>query len=101
MAKIIWDVRILATTLGYVFLQKMAKNMRGAEDATVEVGELGRGVQPNYQVRFPNGVVNLYRGSTHRPFAKPEPFEEQNISRKFSLREIVESIEIAKSEGFP
>jgi len=107
MGKLNWDVRSLALLLGYVFLQKMATNMRKAEEATVQVGELGQGVQPNYHVHLSSTVVNRYRGSTHKPFLrlkgeeekKENAFDEQNLSRKFSLADIREAIGIAKKEG--
>lgn len=41
-----WDVDTLAS-LGRIFLRKVMKNLRFA-DSTVQFGEMGQGIQPNY-----------------------------------------------------
>jgi hypothetical protein len=54
-------------------LRKVMENLRSVEGATVQFGEMGQGIQPNYQVCFPNGNVNPYRGANHQPFMPVAP----------------------------
>jgi hypothetical protein len=41
------------TRLGRIFLRKVMKNLCSVDGATVQFGNLGLGIQPNYQVCFP------------------------------------------------
>lgn len=77
--------------LGRVFLRNVLENMRGRDDSEVQFGETGDGVMPNYQVKFPNGVVRTLRGSSHEAFEQAEPFAVRNISEPFKLAEVTEA----------
>lgn len=69
---------------GSYFLRKVMKNLRSVEGATVQFGEIGQGIQPNYQVWFSNGNVNPYRGANHKPFMPRGTFNREHISQPFS-----------------
>lgn len=75
-------------TLGRVFLRNVIDHMRGRSESIVRLGETGQGVLPNYQVTFPNGVTRTLRGSCHDAFEQADAFNEEHISRPFSLEEI-------------
>ena len=87
MSGIEWDEKTLPT-LGRVFLRHVIGHMRGRAESIVRFGITGQGVMPNYQVTFPNGVVRTLRGSSHDSFEQAEAFNEERISRPFSLTEI-------------
>lgn len=89
-----WDVDTL-TSLGRIFLRKVMKNLRSVEGATVQFGEMGQGIQPNYQVCFTNGIVNTYRGANHKPFMPLDAFNQEHVSRPFSWVEIQHAIDAA------
>ncbi len=63
------------------------KNLR-FEDATVQFGEMGQGIQPSYQVFFPNGNLNTYRGANHKPFMPLGAFNREHISQSFSSADL-------------
>jgi hypothetical protein len=75
-------------TLGRVFLRQVLENMRGREESVVRLGETGQGVQPNYQVTFPNGVVRTLRGSSHKAFEQADEFDATRISEPFTLAQV-------------
>lgn len=87
MSSIIWSESNLPT-LGRVFLRNMLDNMRKYEGSTVRLGETGEGVQPNYQVTFPNGVCRTIRGSSHEAFDQAEEFDSNKISEPFSRAQV-------------
>lgn len=87
MSPLQWNIFTLAL-LGRIFLRKVMKNLRSVEGATVQFGEMGQGIQPNYQVCFPNGVVNTYRGANHKPFMPLGAFNREHISPPFSSAEV-------------
>ena len=88
-----WNIDTLAS-LGRIFLRKVMKNLR-FKDATVQFGEMGQGIQPNYQVRFTNGIVNTYRGANHKPFMPLGAFNQEHVSRPFSSVEIQRAFDAA------
>lgn len=88
-----WNIFTLAL-LGRIFLHEVMRNMR-FKDATVQFGEMGQGIQPNYQVCFTNGIVNTYRGANHKPFMPLDAFNKEHISRPFSWVEIQHAIDAA------
>lgn len=94
MTKICWEEGNLPS-LGLVFLRSVRGNMRGREDSSVRFGETGTGVVPNYEVRYPNGVVRPIRGSTHESFESAENFDTSNLSKKFVLKDIDDAIKRA------
>ncbi len=101
MTNINWNIEKLSTLLGRLFLRKMLANLRGYADATVQIGEMGVGVKPNYQVRFPNGQAVTFRGSTHRRFTQRAEFEPDHLSSPFSESEVREALKIAVDEATP
>lgn len=87
MSEIEWNEETLPT-LGRVFLRNVIDHMRGRQESIVRLGETGQGVIPNYQVTFPNGVTRTIRGSSHEAFEQADAFNEERISRPFSLAEV-------------
>lgn len=87
MISIRWDMENMSK-LGRLFLRNVIDNMRNFEEAKVRFGETGQGIQPNYQVTFPNGIVRTFRGSSHKPFSQAEEFNLDNLSEAFSLEDI-------------
>ncbi len=82
-------------TLGRVFLRHVLEHMRGRDESTVRLGETGTGVQPNYQVTFPNGVTRALRGSSHEAFEQTEVFDDTKISQPFNLAQVRAALERA------
>jgi hypothetical protein len=82
-------------TLGRVFLRQVLGNMRELEKSVVRLGETGQGVQPNYQVTFPNGLVRTLRGSSHKAFDQTEEFNATRISEPFTLAQVRNAYERA------
>ncbi len=98
MTNITWTDDNLAD-LGRTFLRKVLDHMRGREDSQVRFGETGHGVMPNYQVRFPNGVVRTLRGSSHKAFEQADQFDVSKISRSFNLAEVTAAFQRATLSG--
>lgn len=73
--------------LGKSFLSNVISNMRN-DDSVVKFGETGNGIQPNYQITFPNKRVWTLRGSSHETYESKENFNTEKISQAFSLAEI-------------
>lgn len=83
-----WNENNLST-LGRVFLRNVLDNMRGREESLVRLGETGQGIQPNYQVTFPNGVIRTIRGSLHDAFEHTETeFDSEKVSVAFNLKAV-------------
>ncbi|QIY10189.1 hypothetical protein FOC33_15525 [Plesiomonas shigelloides] len=93
MTKLTWSIDELST-LGRVYLRNVLGKMRGFEHSHTQFGRLGKGIKPNYQVTFPNGIVRCFRGINHEDAGR-EGFEEQNISQPFSLADVKEAFEKA------
>ncbi|WP_454844975.1 hypothetical protein [Pseudomonas farris] len=89
-----WNIDTLAS-LGRIFLRKVMKNLRSIDGATVQFGEMGQGIQPNYQVCFPNGSVNTYRGANHKPFMPRGAFNQEHVSHPFSLADLQRAFDAA------
>jgi rRNA pseudouridine-1189 N-methylase Emg1 (Nep1/Mra1 family) len=87
MKKLKWTVDNISD-LGKVFLQKILSNMRGYSDSRVRIGETGEGIQPNYQVTFPNKNVLTICGASHKKFSDVDKFKQTKISRSFDYAEI-------------
>ena len=87
MSRIEWKEDNLHT-LGRVFLRNVLDHLRGHEGSIVRLGETGVGVQPNYQVTFPNGVTRALRGSSHEAFEQTEEFDIDRISQPFTLAQV-------------
>lgn len=94
MSKIEWREDNLHT-LGRVFLRRLLENMRNYEESVVRLGETGQGIQPNYQVTFPNGHVNTLRGASHELFEQAEEFDATRISKPFTLAQVRSAYEKA------
>ena len=94
MSKLTWSVSELSK-LGRVYLRNVLGKMRDVENAYVQFGLLGKGLTPNYQITFPNGVVRCLRGINHQP-AEHDDFKEGNISEPFTLAQVKEAFEKSK-----
>ncbi|MBN3966868.1 hypothetical protein IMW75_16455 [Pseudomonas gregormendelii] len=89
-----WNVDTLAS-LDRIFLRKVMKNLRSVEGAIVQFGEMGQGIQPNYQVCFPNGNVNPYRGANHKPLMPRGTFSQEHIPQPFSSVDLQRAFDAA------
>jgi hypothetical protein len=85
MSKLNWSESSLSN-LGRIFLRNVLDHMR--EGSIVSFGETGEGIQPNYQVTYPNGVIKTIRGSSHKKFDNADEFNTSKISPAFSLADI-------------
>ena len=94
MGKLDWTLDSLPS-LGRTFLRHVIDHMRGRDESTVRFGVTGQGISPNYQVKFPNGVIRTIRGSSHDAFEQADEFEAGKISREFSLAEMQQVYERA------
>ncbi|MGR5149519.1 hypothetical protein ACQKP8_23610 [Photobacterium alginatilyticum] len=91
MSKLTWSVADLST-LGRVYLRHVLGKMRDIDGSTAQFGLLGKGLTPNYQITFPNGLVRCFRGMNHQA-ADVDDFKEGNISEPFTLAQIKEAFE--------
>lgn len=82
---------LFVTQLPISFYQAVLANMvRSGHGKSVRFGIMGRGIQPNYQIAFADGVVRTYRGGTHRPYLETgAAFSASNLSREFAFEEMV------------
>ena len=91
MSGIEWNENNLHT-LGRTFLRHVLDHMRGHEASVVGLGETGTGIQPNYQVTFPNKITRTLRGSSHKAFPieefDVEEFDAKKISQAFTLAQV-------------
>ena len=78
--------------LGKKFLRHILDNMRGYEGTVVRFGLTGEGIQPNYQITFPNGIVRPINGISHKLFKKDgfdaHEFSSDRLSQPFTLLQI-------------
>ncbi|SEC73030.1 hypothetical protein SAMN05216205_3107 [Pseudomonas mohnii] len=89
-----WTVDAL-TLLGKIWLGRVMQNLPPDKGATVQFGTMGQGIQPNYQVCFPNGNVNTYRGANHKPFMPLGAFNREHISQPFSSTDLQRAFDAA------
>jgi hypothetical protein len=89
-----WTVDAL-TLLGKIWLGRVIQNLPPDKDATVQFGTMGQGIQPNYQVCFPYGNVNTYRGANHKPFMPLGTFNREHISQPFSSTDLQRAFDAA------
>ncbi|NER59975.1 hypothetical protein G3435_08310 [Pseudomonas sp. MAFF212428] len=89
-----WNIDTLAS-LGRIFLHEVKTKLRCIDGATVQFGKMGQGIHPNYQVCFPNGTVNTYRGANHTPFLPPGAFKPGHISQPFFVADLQRAFDAA------
>lgn len=94
MSNLDWDIDKLAT-LGRFFLKKVKNHMRNNENATVCFGETGKGIQPNYEIKFASGTVLTINGASHNKFSNTDKFNSDKISQIFTLADIDQAIKKA------
>jgi hypothetical protein len=94
MTTLQWTVDAL-TLLGKIWLGRVMQNLPPDKGATVQFGTMGQGIQPNYQVCFPNGNVNTYRGANHKPFMPLGAFNREHISQPFSSTDLQRAFDAA------
>ena len=87
MKKLNWTEDNLSG-FGRNFLRKVLGNMRDYSESTVRFGETGQGIQPNYQITFPNNRVLTINGSSHKQFSSADEFDENRISSPFTYEQI-------------
>lgn len=92
MSGLNWNIDNISE-LGKIFLRKVMENMRGYDGSTVWFGETGKGIQPNYQVRFPKGLILTISGASHKQFPNAEKFNDARISQPFTLADIKQAYE--------
>lgn len=79
------------TNIGTDFAQMVMGNMvKVGRGIAVRFGTTGRGVYPNYEVRYADGTVRAFRGRTHQLFFGGEGrFSDGHLSREYGFEEIV------------
>lgn len=87
MRKLSWAEENLPQ-LGRKFLSDVLDNMRDHQETTVQFGETGNGVYPNYQIIFPNGRKWEVRGRNDETFSNADDFDEKRISKPFLLHQV-------------
>ena len=79
--------------LGRTFLRNVLQNMRNYEGTTVKFGITGKGIKPNYQVTYPNGVKRNINGASHDEDKRTDEYDKEKISKEFSLAQIQKAYE--------
>lgn len=69
------------------------------EELRDEHDPMGQGIQPNYQVCFPYGNVNNYRGANHKPFMAQGTFNREHLSQPFSSMDLQCAFDAAVAAG--
>jgi hypothetical protein len=82
-----WDLDRVAQ-LSENFLDKVLQNMAGDSESKVMFGTTGKGIRPNYQIRFKDDQIASFTGSGHKPKAGPKGQAAKNLSSPFSFQEI-------------
>lgn len=81
------------------YLLDVKKNMQSGGTntklTTIRFGETGSGCRPNYEIKFSNGNSVAYNSSNHQHDSKVKVFKAKNVSREFSLLEIIDAINLA------
>jgi len=79
---IVWNEERVGQ-LSPAFLKKLLTNMTKDTGATVCFGTTGKGIRPNYQIKFSNEEVTVFTGSGHKPLDKPLSAGAKKISQPF------------------
>ena len=82
-----WDLDRVAQ-LSKTFLEKVLKNMAGDSESKVVFGTTGKGIRPNYQIKFKDGEIGSFTGSGHKPKAGPKGQGAKNLSSPFPFQDI-------------
>ncbi|NWH06141.1 hypothetical protein [Desulfobacter latus] len=82
-----WDIDRVAQ-LSKTFLEKVLKNMADDAESQVFFGTTGKGIRPNYQIKFKDGQITWFTGSGHKPKAGPKGQGAKNLSTPFLFQEI-------------
>jgi hypothetical protein len=82
-----WDIDRVAQ-LSKKFLEKVLKNMADDLESKVFFGTTGKGIRPNYQIKFKDGQIAWFTGSGHKPKAGPKGQGAKNLSTPFPFQEI-------------
>lgn len=79
------------TNIGTDFAQMVMGNMvKAGHGMSVRFGTTGRGIYPNYQIRYADGTVRAFRGRTHQLFfGQDGQFSPLRLSREYGFEEIV------------
>ena len=97
MSQLEWTIEKLAEKLDRSYLEKALKHMR-FNSTTIQFGEMGEGIAPNYQTCFENGVKIPRHGISpmHKQFEKSESFCEKNLSDHFSYADIQQALKMCQ-----
>lgn len=82
-----WDIDRVAQ-LSKTFLGKVLGNMAGDSESKVLFGTTGKGIRPNYQIKFQDGQMASFTGSGHKPKAGASGQGAKNLSSPFPFQEI-------------
>lgn len=86
-ATVQWDEERIAG-LADAFLKKMFANMDGDSGAQLYLGTTGKGIRPNYRIRFSDDRVAGFTGSGHKPQDPLPASGGKNLSSPFSFAAI-------------
>lgn len=87
---IVWDEERVAQ-LAIPFLEKLYANMDGDSESTVLLGTTGKGIRPNYRIKFADGGVTGFTGSGHKPQDPLPTTGANNLSDPFAFQ-VIKSI---------
>ena len=87
-SQIQWDEERIAG-LSDLFLKKMLANMGEDEGAQVYLGTTGKGIRPNYRIKFSDDRIAGFTGSGHKPQDPLPASGGKNLSQPFSYEVIV------------
>lgn len=81
---ILWDEERLSQ-LAKPYLQKVHGNMKGDANAVVMLGTTGKGIRPNYTIKYGDGTLKGFTGSGHKPREVLVTDGGKNLSPPFGL----------------
>jgi hypothetical protein len=79
------------------YFRKVLRNMRllGDKECSVQFGETGQGIAPNYMITDKNGAKYIFHGLGHGRFVdfSAEQFTEDKLSPPLSWADLVKEID--------
>ncbi len=86
-ALIVWNEERI-DQLATPFLEKVYANMDGNLESTVFFGTTGKGIRPNYRIKFNGSQITGFTGSGHKPQDPLPASGANNLSDPFSYQVI-------------
>jgi len=89
---IVWDEERVGQ-LATPFLEKVYANMDGDTECQVFFGTTGKGIRPNYRIKFSDSRLTGYTGSGHKPQDPLPASGANNLSDPFAFQVIKSALE--------